>query len=66
MSRTSTHAISVPITALIATAAAVTSKVNRSAATASGDETAVQNWDQPPPTAFQATAASGMSTTRLR
>ena len=58
--------MSVPITALIATAAAVTSNVSRSAATASGDETAVQNCDQPPPTAFHATAASGISTTRLR
>ena len=64
-SRTSTQAMSVPITALITPTASALSTVSRIAATAAGLLTASQNPDQPPPNPFTTTAASGNSTSRL-
>jgi hypothetical protein len=65
-SRTSTQAIAVPLTALIATTAAASSSVSFSAATASGFEAACQKPCHPPPIPFAARAASGIRTTTLR
>src|SRR5437763_11450753 len=65
-SRTSTHAMSVPVTALMATTISEITMVTSSAATASGLVTARQNPPIPPSIDFAATAASGSSTMTLR
>src|SRR5947207_1849455 len=65
-SRTSTQAIAVPATAFTAATISDTTNVSFSAATASLPVTAVQNASNPFWNAFDATAASGSSTTRLR
>src|SRR4051794_34161195 len=65
-SRTSTQAISVPVTALIATTISETISVSLNAATAWGPVTTSQNSPSPPSSDFAATAASGSRTTTLR
>jgi hypothetical protein len=65
-SRTSTQAITVPTTALIATTATDKPRVTLSEATACGLVTASQNASQPPSVERQVRAASGRSTIRLR
>ena len=65
-SRTSTQAISVPVTALIAATTAEAISVSFSAATACSFVTAVQNASQPVLERLATTAASGISTIRLR
>jgi hypothetical protein len=65
-SRTSTHAISVPATALIATTTSETTKVSFSEATAEGLETARQKLSAPFSVDFQTTAASGSRTMNPR
>src|SRR2546423_1214705 len=65
-SRTSTHAIAVPATAFTAATISDATSVSLSAATASLPVTAVQNASNPFSNAFDATAASGSSTTMLR
>ena len=65
-SRTSTHAISVPVTALITTTISDAISVSRSAATAWSLVTAVQNASNPPSIDATTTAASGISATMLR
>ena len=64
-SRTSTHAMIVPNTAVVSTASVDIASVSLRAETASGDETTCQNPDQPRSAAFEATAAIG-STTMIR
>src|SRR3954447_1668455 len=64
-SRTSTHAISVPVTAFTAATAIAISSVNFSAATASLLETAFQNPSQPLSVAVEISAASGSRTITL-
>ncbi len=64
-SRTSTHAMIVPNTAVVSTASADIASVSLRAETASGDETTSQNPDQPRSAAFEATAAIG-NTTMIR
>src|SRR3954466_7780397 len=65
-SRTRTQAISVPVTALIATTISDTMSVSLNAATACGPLTTSQNSPSPPSNDFAATAASGSSTITLR
>jgi hypothetical protein len=65
-SRTSTQAMIVPATALIATTITEAIRVSLSAATACGELTASQNSPSPPSNDFATTAASGMRTIRLR
>ena len=65
-SRTSTQAISVPLTALIATTISEMANVSFRAATASGRVTAFQKLAQPSSNADATTAAIGMRTIRLR
>src|SRR5215208_3305439 len=65
-SRTSTHASSVPATALTATTSSDAPKVSSSAATDCRLETARQKPSAPSPVARHTTAASGSSTIRLR
>src|SRR5437870_4528550 len=65
-SRTSTHAISIPVTALIATTITEMTIVSLSAANASGLETARQKPASPSSSDCAATAASGSSTMTLR
>src|SRR4029078_7539300 len=62
-SRISTHAISVPNTALIATTTSATVSVRRSAATAWGLEIDCQKAPAPPSVERTTTDASGTSTT---
>jgi hypothetical protein len=64
-SRTSTHAMIVPNTAVVSTASADIARVSLRADTASGDETTSQNPAQPRSAAFEATAAIG-NTTMIR
>ena len=64
-SRTSTHAMIVPNTAVVSTASVDIASVSLRAETASGDETTSQNPDQPRSAAFEATAAIG-NTTMIR
>src|SRR5688572_1740961 len=64
-SRTSTQAISVPVTTFTTTTASETSTVSFSAATASGPLTASQKPVRPASNERTTTAASGMSTIRL-
>src|SRR5204862_4094860 len=64
-SRTSTHAISVPVTALTAATAIDTSTVNLIAATASLLETAFQKPSSPLSVLADTSAASGSSTITL-
>src|SRR5437764_1425368 len=64
-SRTSTHAISVPITTLIRVTTTDTPTVSSSAARACGEVTSLQNWLSPPSSDFCTTAASGSSTITL-
>src|SRR5215218_5227761 len=64
-SRTRTHAMSVPATALIAATATDRISVSRSAATAWRLETAAQNASRPPSVERATTAASGMRTMTL-
>ena len=64
-SRTSTQAISVPKTALMAAVASETSSVKRSALTAWRDVTESQNASRPPSSERSTTAASGSRTMRL-
>src|SRR3954471_4051085 len=66
LSRTSTHAVAVPATALTAAQAAASPSVSFSAAIASGSVAACQNDTKPPPRALHTSAASGSRTTRLR
>src|SRR3954463_6007355 len=65
-SRTSTQAISVPVTALITTTIADVMNVSFSAASACGPVTTSKNSDTPPSSDLTATAASGSSTMMLR
>src|SRR4051794_24729088 len=65
-SRTRTQAISVPVTALIATTISDTMSVSLNAATACGPLTTSQNSPSPPSSDFAATAASGSRTITLR
>ena len=65
-SRTSTQAISVPATALIATTTSEATKVSFSEATAEGLETARQKLSAPFSVDFQTTAASGSRTMNPR
>src|SRR3954452_20126915 len=65
-SRTSTQAMAVPASALIAATTSETPSVSFSAAAASRLVTAVQNESNPCSNAFDVTAASGSSTTTLR
>ena len=64
-SRTSTHAISVPATALMAAVASEISSVKRSALTAWRGLTACQNASRPPSSERATTAASGSRTMTL-
>src|SRR4051812_17733289 len=64
-SRTRTHAISVPSTALIAATISALATVNRMAAAASGAVAASQNEAAPSFRARHTTAPSGMNTSRL-
>src|SRR3954468_2011937 len=64
-SRTSTHATSVPATALIAATRIDRTSVSLSAATACGAVTASQNAARPPSVERATTAASGISTITL-
>lgn len=64
-SRTSTHATSVPKTALTSATAADTARVTRSAARAAGAVTAAKNSPGPAETERTVRAASGSSTMRL-
>src|SRR6266542_4067068 len=66
VSRTSTHAMSVPVTALIAATTSETASVSSSAATPSGAEIASQNEPSPPLPELQTSAASGSRTIKLR
>src|SRR3954470_8322707 len=63
-SRTSTQAISVPMTASIAATMADENTVSSSAATARRPDTAVQNVSSPPSSERTSTAASGSRTIR--
>src|SRR5690242_7216716 len=65
-SRTSTHAVTVPSTALTSAATTDVSTLSFSAATASGAETALHQPDQPCALEAEATAASGSATSRER
>src|SRR3954447_20651404 len=65
-SRTSTHAMSVPVTMFTTTTTIDTSTGKRIAANACCPGTASQNADGPPVVDSATTAASGMRTTRLR
>src|SRR4051794_32543729 len=65
-SRTSTHAISVPITTLTTVTASAIPSVSLSAATACGCVTWSQNSPAPPSNDFAVTAASGSRTMTLR
>src|SRR6476660_1390031 len=65
-SRTSTHAISVPVTTFRTTTTSDTTRVKRIAASACGPVTACQNAAAPPLVDSATTAASGSRTTRLR
>ena len=65
-SRTSTHAISVPKSALTSTTITDAIRVSRSAATACGLLTAVQKPSAPFSNDVTSTAASGMRATMLR
>ncbi len=65
-SRTITQAMSVPMTALTAATMSDATTVSSRADRASGVVTAVQNPDQPWPMPRHTTAASGMTTSRLR
>src|SRR5439155_11406312 len=65
-SRTSTHAVIVPATALITATASEAPSVSFSAATASGLETAAQNPCEPSLADSQKSAASGSTTTSVR
>src|SRR6185295_15690171 len=65
-SRTRTHAMIVPKTAVVSTARVETSIVSFSAATACGEETTSQKPDQPLPVDFQTTAAIGSTTITSR
>src|SRR5947209_18333226 len=65
-SRTSTQAISVPVTALIATTISESTTVSSSADFAAGLDTARQNPSRPPSSEREATAASGSRTMTLR
>ena len=65
-SRTSTHAMIVPTTALTKTTPSETRNVTRSAATACGLETASQKACAPPSVERSTTAARGTRTMRLR
>src|SRR3954454_10836096 len=64
-SRTSTHAISVPITTLMSVTITDTPTVSSSAATACRLLMSCQNWLSPPSNALSTTAASGSSTITL-
>src|SRR3954467_5875222 len=64
-SRTSTHAISVPVTTLISATIAEIATVMISAARAAGAVSASTNWPTPPLNAFVRTAASGSRTMTL-
>src|SRR5204862_1297755 len=64
-SRTSTQAISVPNSTLIAVTSSAESSVSFSAATDCLLETVSQKWAMPPSVDFDTTAASGSSTIRL-
>src|SRR5262249_45513114 len=66
VSRTSTQAMSVPITRLISATIRDAPTVSCSAAQASGVRTACQNAPGPSAPERHTTAASGMNTTRLR
>src|SRR5688500_8765117 len=65
-SRTRTHAMIVPNTAVVSTASVDMIIVSFSADTACGDETTSQNPDQPFPVDRQMTAAIGSTTTISR
>src|SRR5919199_4814102 len=65
-SRTSTHASTVPMTALIAATTTAAMSVSFSAATASGAETAAQKPCRPSRVERQTSAASGRRTTKPR
>ncbi len=65
-SRTMTQAMSVPMTALMPATMSDATTVSSRAARASGVVTASQKPDQPWPRPRQTTAASGMTTSRLR
>jgi hypothetical protein len=65
-SRTSTHAITVPMTAFATETSADSASVSFSADTAAGSPTASRNPPQPAPVDSHTTAASGSSTMRLR
>src|SRR4051794_12853685 len=65
-SRTSTHAMSVPMNALTSVTTTERPSVSLSAATASRSVTALQNASQPPSNAFDITAASGSRTMKLK
>ena len=65
-SRTSTHAIAVPATALIAITISDAPSVSSRAARASGVVTCVQKVPRPAENAFDPTAASGIRTMTLR
>ena len=65
-SRTSTHAIAVPANVFTITTITALSSVSLSAAQDSGLRTADQNAPHPPVNAWDARAAIGMSTSRLR
>ena len=65
-SRTSTQAISVPATALIAATATAAMSVTRSASSAIGFVTASQNPDQPSSVERTTSAAIGMRTRTVR
>ncbi len=65
-SRTRTHAITVPATALISTTTSETANVSFSAATACGSVTASQKAPSPPSSERSVSAASGIRTTMLR
>src|SRR5438132_252941 len=65
LARTSTHAINVPITTLIAETPSDASTVSLIVDHASGVVTSVQNPDQPDECAFHTIAASGSNTMML-
>src|SRR6187551_219285 len=65
-SRTRTHAMTVPNTAVVSTASVEITSVSFRAATACGEETTSQNPDQPLPVDFEITAAIGSTTTTSR
>src|SRR5262245_36124019 len=65
-SRTRTHAMIVPNTAVVRTASVEVISVSLNAATACGEETACQKPEQPSPVDCQTTAAIGRTTTTSR